>query len=121
MKEKILKIKHINFSMIGPGEWEDTEWNVFDDYTVRIEERFNNRDEIDIKEKTLTEEEYNRLMDLFTLAKTNTQVVEAYDGDAWEFAQFENNECIYHRTPNYTYGLTEFENLQNFLFTIYNK
>ena len=113
MKDISLAVKHINWNMIGPKEWTKIEWIIYTDLSVDIKRSYNAKDQ-ETKCK-ITEEMYKRLLDQVTLAKESKNKVEATDGSAWEIIQYENGQEIWHRSPDYIYGISSFEEIASIL------
>jgi len=118
MKDLILCVKHHNWNMIGPGEWANTEWKIYNDYSVDIKISYNTITD-ENKNKNLicsiTEDNYKKLLELINNAKDNKIKVDANDGSAWELIQYNNGVECWKRDADYIYGIEPLENIAEIL------
>ena len=118
MKDLILCVKHHNWNMIGPGEWTNTEWKIYNDYSVDIKISYNTITD-EKKNKNLicsiTEDNYKKLLELINIAKENKIKVDANDGSAWELIQYNNGVECWKRDADYIYGIEPLENIAEIL------
>ena len=49
------------------------------------------------------------------LAKSDNREVQACDGEAWEFIQYENGNVVWERKLGYIYGIERLENICDIL------
>lgn len=120
MKEIKLKVIHQNWSLMGMGEWNNTEWNIYNDLSVEIKVKYN---PIDIEEfdDTVTAEmkisidKYNEIVKQLELSKKEEIFVDGCDGDAWEFIQYNDNSEIWKRELGYIYGIKSLEKVGKIL------
>lgn len=120
MKSIILRITHCNWSLMGPGDWNNTEWIIYDDFTVEVAEKYNELDINDFSSSMkymfkLTDKQYEMILKNIESAKSDTTIVDGCDGDAWEYIQFENNKEIWKRELGYIYGIKSLENIEKIL------
>lgn len=94
--------------MKGPGDLDYTTWKVYSDYSVDIKTAYILED---IKESTnkLTKENYESLLNNIESAKVKDMDIDAVDGDAWEFTEYQNGKIIWQREIGYIYGFKELE------------
>lgn len=116
MKELILKVREQNWSMMGPGDWDNTEWTIYNDCSVDIKVSYwLEEKEEKIYSYTLSKENYQALLENIKLAKENTDKVDAYDGSVWELIQYENNNEIWRRDLGYIYNIKPLETISSIL------
>lgn len=120
-KEMELKIRHTNWSMIGPNDWTGTEWKIYNDLTVDIEKTYNRAEnKVEKVKAKLKLEQYNELLKNIAQAKLEDTKIEAFDGDAWEIVQYNNGSEIWKRELGYIYGVKSLENVAQILGNILN-
>jgi hypothetical protein len=123
MSKKKLEISRHNWSEIGPGSWNNTKWEIFDDLSVIKTDEYlddenprQNPNKKDASNYTIKQEDYDVLMDNIALAKTINKVVDAYDGEAWTFVEYDDDGSIkWMRETGYIYGLEPLEKISNYL------
>lgn len=120
MKELKLKIIHQNWGLMGMGDWNNTEWNIYNDLTVEIKIKYNPIDIEDFNDTITTERrisinEYNELLKQINISKDNNTIVGGCDGEAWEFIQYNNNCEIWKRELGYIYGIKSLEKIAKLL------
>lgn len=114
MKNLVLKVKHSNWGMMGPGDWNNTEWNIYDDLTVDIKVLYNPKGGIANNQDyscELEENNYKTLLQKIEEAKLITDVVDACDGSAWEYTQYQNGNEVWKRDNGYIYGIKPLEEI----------
>lgn len=112
MKNLVLYITNQNWCEIMSGDWEKTEWKIYDDYSVEIKVSYVPFGGIEnYKEfiKTISKEKYEELMNYIEQGKSCDEKITACDGQAWSYAQYSNNEKIWERELGYIYGIKPFE------------
>lgn len=124
MKSLVLKIRHVNWGIIGPGDWNNTEWKIYNDKTVDIKISYNFIDDSE-ENKTgnceLTTEVYEKLLNKIQLSKESDVEIKACDGDAWEIIQYENGKEIWKRDLGYIYGIKPLEEISIILNSLIKK
>ena len=65
-------------------------------------------------------EDFNVIMEMDYVSTlmdetTNVFVIEAYDGEAWEFVEYNNGEENWKRPMGYIYGITSLEKITDIL------
>lgn len=118
MKELVLKVKHIDWSMMGPGDWNNTEWKIYSDLTVEILVSYNpmkNQENNKIVNSKLERKSYDKIFEKINLVKENDINVDACDGSVWEIIQYENGNAIWKREKGYIYGIKSLEKIATIL------
>ena len=126
MSKKKLEISRYNWGLKGPGSWDNMKWEIFDDLSViKTDEYLDNenpRQNSNKKETSnyvIKQEDYDVLMGNVTLAKTINEVVDACDGEAWTFIEYNDDGSIkWMRGARYIYGLEPLEKISNYLLTV---
>ena len=111
---------------MGPGSWNNTTWEIFDDLSViKTDEYLDNenpRQNPNKKETsnyTIKQEDYDALMGNIALAKTINKDIDACDGEAWTFAEYNDDGSIkWMRETGYIYGLEPLEKISSYLLTV---
>lgn len=120
MKEIKLKIIHQNWGLMGMGDWNNTEWNIYNDLTVEIKVKYNPLDIEGFNDTVITEiklsiEQYNEIVRQLNLSKKDDSFVDGCDGDAWEFIQYNDNCEVWKRELGYIYGIKPLEKVAKML------
>ncbi len=116
MKNMVLNIKNHNWGLIGPGTWEEKQWNIYDDMSVDYTITYNSpTGDKNVSEFELSKEEFDTIINNIELAKSDNTVIEAYDGEAWEFVECNNGEETWKRPMGYIYGITSLEKITDIL------
>lgn len=99
--------------LIEPRAWLSTTWTIYESLHTIINVRYNNNDakehDYDI---TISQDDYDTIMDSLELAKRDDRKIFAFDVDTWAFKQYLNGEIIYRRLDSPITGIDEFEKLQ---------
>ncbi len=118
MKNLILRISDHNWSEIGPGDWDYTQWSIFDDFSVEIREKRSktyggeNEDSLFSVDNTyISEDTLKEILKQLEKAKSVNLEVDAYDGEAWEFIQYDGDKIIWERKLGYIYGIEPLEEI----------
>ena len=126
MSKKKLEITRHNWGLMGPGAWDNTKWEIFDDLSVvktdeylDVEKPRQNPNKKEASNHTISQEDFNVLMDNIALAKKMNEVVEASDGEAWTFVEYNDDDSIkWVRETGYIYGLEPLEKISKYLLTV---
>lgn len=112
----ILNIKNHNWGLIGPGTWKEKQWNIYDDMSVDYTITYNSpTGDKNVSEFELSKEEFDTIINNIGLAKSDNTVIEASDGEAWEFVEYNNGEENWKRPMGYIYGITSLEKITDIL------
>jgi len=114
MKELILKVIHQNWGPIGPRDWNNKEWKIYNDLTVEIKITYRPNESIILKDK-LSKITYNKLLKKVNLAKEDKTLIDAIDGSTWEFIEYNKNKEIWKRDLGYIYGIEPLEKIGEIL------
>ena len=114
MEKLVLNVKHSNWGMMGPGDWNNTEWNIYDNLIVQIKVSYNPKGGIDNTKEfncEIDEKFLNNLLDKLNIVKQNDEEVDACDGSAWEYTQYDNGNEVWKRNIGYIYGIKPLEEI----------
>lgn len=114
MKKIILKVIHQNWGLIGPGDWENKEWKIYNDLSVEIKIIYRPNESIILKNK-ISKITYNKLLKNINSSKEDKSSVNALDGSAWEFIEYNENKEIWKRDLGYIYGIEPLEKIGEIL------
>ena len=106
------KIEESNWGMMGPGDWKNTEWCIYDDYSVVVKIEHNKENGIEEVKTVITTTDYDKLENLYTLAKENNKVASAFDGTAWEFIEYKDEKEVWKFEKGYIYGIEPLEDIE---------
>ena len=116
MKNIVLKISNSNWGLIGPGSWKEKNWIIYDDmsvdYTILYNLPENNMKTLNFE---FTKDEFDKIIDNIELAKNDNTIVDANDGEAWEFVKYNEGAEIWKRKQGYIYGISPLENIADIL------
>lgn len=117
MRELVLNVKHENWSCIGPGEWINTEWKIYQDQTADIVITYDSIKEkrIKINNCKLTQANYNKLFKKIKRSKKIDIEIDGCDGCAWEITQYNNGKKIWKREMDYIYDIKPLEEIAQIL------
>ena len=112
----VLLFEHINWGEIGPEDWANIRWEIYDNFTVKIYKTFGlEEDEIHNMNININSQTYKIINEKINLAKENDTNIEAFDGSAWKIVQFENGHEIWNRKVGYIYGIKPLEEIAEIL------
>lgn len=121
MKNKIFEISHHNWGqfVLGGGDWVKTKIYIYDDFTVDITNYFstypeNKEEKISTK---IDENMFNQIKEIMEHID-EYDFIDAYDGSAWEYIYYKNNELYKKRKLGYMYGIKQLEELNMILNSI---
>ena len=115
MKELVFEITHVNYSLMGPGTWDNINYKIYNDFSVEKLTSYYNSDDSEIKSLTINEDDYKSLLDLMEVINRQYEHVEALDGDAWKFVYYKNNVVYKKRKIGYIYGIEPLEKIQTII------
>ena len=118
MKDLVLYVKHSNWGMMGPGDWNNTEWKIYRDLTVGIKITYNfskGEEKIEEYNFNLKSKDYESILQELEFAKENEVKVDGCDGSAWEYVQYEDSKEVWKREIGYIYGIKSLENIAKIL------
>lgn len=120
MKKLVLKVINENWGMIGPDDWNKTEWKIYDDLSVTIKIKYN-QDKLNKEYKSiLSLEKYKKILKNINKSKRILVRVDACDGEAWEFIQYNDSKIVWKRMMSYIYGLKHLEDIGKELNSLIN-
>lgn len=99
--------------LLEPKAWLSTTWTIYENLRTIINVRYNNND---AKERdydfTISEDDFNTILETLERAKLTDRHVFAFDVDTWAFKQYKEDKISYRRLDSPITGLDEFEKLQ---------
>lgn len=115
-KSIIFIFKHMNWGEIGPGEWESTEWRIYNNLNVEIFKSYKQGENNRRHRIFIDKYNYKKIVHNINKIKNNNDInVSAYDGSVWEVTQYKNKNEIWKRKAGYIYGIKEFEEITDIL------
>ena len=116
MKNIVLEIKNNNWGLIGPGSWKERKWIIYDDmsvcHTIIYNLTENNTNTFNFE---LSKDEFDSIISNLELAKNDSTNVDACDGEAWEFIEYNNGMEVWKRNKGYIYGISSLEKVIDIL------
>jgi hypothetical protein len=116
LKNVVFDIKNSNWGLIGPDSWREREWKIYDDmsvsYTITYNSTENKTNTFSFK---LSIDEFNSIISNIESAKNDNTKVDACDGEAWEFVEYNNGMEVWKRNMGYIYGISSLENIVDIL------
>ncbi len=112
MKNKVLSIKKENWGLKAPNTWEEIKWTIYDnmtiEYSITYNKTKNRQKNINYK---ISKNKYKVIINEINEAKKTSKNVEAYDGEAWEFIEYDKEKEIWGKKLGYIYGITPLEKI----------
>lgn len=121
---KNIKFKIImsNWGMIGPNSITGNEFNIYNDLSIELKVSQNNslgtEKEISILHGLISQEKYQEIISNIQKAKEFNSTVEAVDGNAWSFEEYDNGNLVWKRELGYIYGITPLTEITKILNSI---
>lgn len=116
-KKISLIVQHQCWAMLGPGNWDKTIWKIYTDKTMEVLCR--NWGEKFTRTKTaISDDEYKKIFSLLKDGAKKDHKIEALDGTAWQYEQYENGKLFYERKLGHIYSIKPFEALGHLLYGI---
>ena len=113
-KKLILKIVDNDWGLKTIYTWSTKTWCIYSDLSVDYEVR-NGEDKTKSYSHNINEEELKQIIKNIDLAKPYNREVQACDGEAWEFVQYENDNIVWERKLGYIYGIEPLETICDML------
>lgn len=113
-KQLILKIINQDWGQKLISEWSTKTWYIYDDLSI-IYEVTNGQEKRKTYSHCISDEDLKEIIKNIELAKTDNTVVNACDGEAWEFVQYKNNNIVWKRDLEYIYGIESLEKISYIL------
>lgn len=113
-KKLILKIVDNDWGLKTIYTWSTKTWCIYSDLSVDYEVR-NGEDKTKAYSHNINEEELKQIIKNIDLAKSDNREVQAFDGEAWEFVQYENDNIVWERKLGYIYGIEPLETICDML------
>ena len=113
-KKLLLKVTREDWGMKTIYTWSTKTWYIYDDLTVKYVIK-NGQGKTKEYDHSISEEDLNTILQKIELSKNDNRIVEVLDGDAWEFALYDNDDAIWYRKLGYIYGIDSLESITNIL------
>lgn len=113
-KKLILKIVDNDWGLKTIYTWSTKTWCIYSDLLVDYEVR-NGEGKTKSYSHNINEEELKQIIKNIDLAKPDNREVQACDGEAWEFVQYENDNIVWERKLGYIYGIEPLETICDML------
>lgn len=122
IKQIKFKITMSNWGMIGPNSITGNEFDIYDDLSIELKVSKNNslgtEKEISILHGLISQEKYEEIISNIQKAKEFNSTVEAVDGNAWAFEEYDNGNLVWKRELGYIYGITPLTEITKILNSI---
>ena len=113
-KKLIFKIEDNDWGLKTIYTWSTKTWCIYSDLSVDYEIR-NGEGKIKSYSHNITDEDLKQILQNIELAKSDNREVQACDGEAWEFIQYENDNVVWQRKLGYIYGIEPLETICDML------
>lgn len=113
-KQLIMKIENQNWGQHLISEWSTKIWYLFNDLSIDYEV-INGQKKSKMYSHNINDEKLKEIINNLDLAKLDNQFIDACDGEAWEFTQYENDKVIWKRDLGYIYGIEPLEKISYIL------
>lgn len=115
-------IKKLNWSEHCSDDYDEIKWIIYDDLKVEIEEIYRFDKNNNKKYSSLTIQDFETISKNIDIIKSNdVEDVDALDGTAWEFIQYDGENEIWKRVAGYIYGIKPLETIADTLEKIRNQ
>lgn len=112
----VLKVKHENWALLAPGNWQHTIWKIYGD--LKMEVAVSNGYETKKKEIKISQKNYDLIMELLRQSEKEDKKVEALDGSGWEIKRYQGKTKVWERKMAYIYGIRSLESLSRLLYKL---
>ena len=113
-KKIILKIENHNWGQHLRSAWSTKTWCIYDDLSVDYEV-INGQEKRKLYYHYINNDSLKEIIKNIALAKLDNRFVDACDGEAWEFVQYENDSVVWKRDLEYIYGIEPLEKISYIL------
>lgn len=114
LKNKIFEIENHDWGLKLISNWNKKIWYIYDDLSVDYE-IINGQEKRKLYSHCLNDEKIKEIIRNIDLAKLDNRVVNAFDGEAWKFVQYKNNNIVWERDLGYIYGIGSLEKISYIL------
>lgn len=116
-KKLIFKIEDNDWGLKTIFTWSTKTWYIYDDLSIEYKIK-NGEGKIKSYSYNITDEDLKQILQNIELAKSDNREVQAFDGEAWEFIQYENGNVIWERKLGYIYGIESLEKICDILINL---
>ncbi len=113
-KKLIFKIEDHDWGLKTIYTWNTKTWYIYNDLSIKYE-IINGQDKTKSYSHSISDEKLKLIIQNIELAKSDNRVVDAFDGEAWEFIQYEDDNVVWERKLGYIYGIDSLETVSNIL------
>ena len=113
-KKLMFKIEDHDWGLKTIYTWNTKIWYIYDDLSIKYE-IINGQDKVKSYSHSISEEKLKLIIQNVELSKSDNRVVDACDGEAWEFIQYEDDNVVWERKLGYIYGIDSLETVSNIL------
>ena len=113
-KKLMFKIENHNWGLKTIYTWNTKIWYIYDDLSIKYE-IINGQDRVKSYSHSISKEKLKLIIQNIELSKSDNRVVDACDGEAWEFIQYEDDNVVWERKLGYIYGIDSLETVSNIL------
>lgn len=113
-KKLIFKIEDHDWGLKTIYTWNTKTWYIYDDLSIKYE-IINGQDKTKSYSHSISDEKLKIIIQNVELAKSDNRVIDACDGEAWEFIQYEDDNVVWERKLGYIYGIDSLETVSNIL------
>ena len=116
-KKIILKIEDHDWGLKTIYTWNTKTWSIYDDLSIEYK-IVNGENKVKSYSHNISDKDLKQIIQNIDLAKSDNREVQACDGEAWEFTQYENGNVVWERKLGYIYGIEPLENISDMLINI---
>ncbi len=113
-KKLIFKIENHNWGLKTIYTWSIKTFYIYDDFSVEYKVE-NGEGKKKSYLHIISDEDLKKITQNIELVKSNNNEVQAFDGEAWEFVQYESDNVLWKRKLGYIYGIKPLENICSML------
>lgn len=113
-KKLIFKIEDHDWGLKTIFTWNTKKWYIYNDLSI-IYEITNGQNRTKSYSHSISDENLNLITQNIELAKSDNRVVDACDGEAWQFIQYEDGNVVWERELGYIYGIDSLVAVSNIL------
>ena len=116
-KKLIFKIECHDWGLKTIYTWSLKTWCIYDDLSIEYNIR-NGEDKIKSYSHSINDGDLKQIIRNIELVKSENREVQAFDGEAWRFIQYENGNVIWERKLGYIYGIEPLEAICDMLYNL---
>ncbi len=117
MENLVLQVKHENWGLIGSNSWNSTTWKIYGD--LKMEVTIDGA-KSEARQLKISQKDFDFIQRHLKEAKKEIIDIDALDGSAWEFKQYQGKTLVWGREMGYIYGFKPLEIIGHHLYKISN-